>query len=272
VTVILQISDPHFGTERAAVVNALSLLVKKKKPDIAIWSGDITQRARHAQFTAAREFADKLAIPQLLAIPGNHDIPLFNLAARIFFPYASYKRAFGNDLEPIFESEELLILCLNTTRPWRHKNGEVSKRQIDRVTNKVAKANSLQLKVIVTHQPVSVELPDDDENLLIGYSRAIESWASAGADLILGGHIHRPHVHKIADYLGPSAGNLWSVQAGTAISKRTRDGIPNSINLIRYNIENGQRYCFVERWDFDLSTQYFQLTHTSSIDLTANAR
>lgn len=264
---LLQISDPHFGTEQAPVVEALVSLVKTQQPEFAIWSGDITQRAHHTQFASAKDFSNRLAIPHLLAIPGNHDIPLFNIIARIFYPYSGYQRVFGNDLEPIFESEELLIICLNTTRPWRHKNGELSRKQIDYVAQKVRKANPSQLRIVVTHQPISIESEKDEENLLIGYEHALKSWASCGVDMILGGHIHRPHAHKIANHFGSMAGNIWSIQAGTAVSSRIRDGIPNSVNLIRYHVGNNKRSCIVERWDFDKTTEQFHLNNKDNIEL-----
>ena len=84
-SVLLQISDPHFGTEQAPVVAALEALAAQQQPDLLVLSGDITQRARPAQFRAARALMERLGAP-LLAIPGNHDIHLFNLWARLRHP------------------------------------------------------------------------------------------------------------------------------------------------------------------------------------------
>ncbi|MGE5864284.1 MAG: metallophosphoesterase, partial [Rhizobacter sp.] len=75
-TVLLQVSDTHFGTERPAVVKALVRLARTQAPDVVVLSGDITQRARRAQFIAARDFMQSLRVPNMLVIPGNHDIPL----------------------------------------------------------------------------------------------------------------------------------------------------------------------------------------------------
>jgi len=55
-SVVLQISDPHFGTEQPPVVEALAALARQQRPDLLVLSGDITQRARPAQFQAARTF------------------------------------------------------------------------------------------------------------------------------------------------------------------------------------------------------------------------
>ena len=76
---ILQVSDPHFGTERRPVVEALVQLASKLKPKVLLLTGDITQRATRQQFSSARAFVERLGVPIVLAIPGNHDIPLFNV-------------------------------------------------------------------------------------------------------------------------------------------------------------------------------------------------
>ena len=88
-SVLLQISDTHFGTEQPQVVEALVALAAQQRPDVVVLSGDITQRARPAQFLAAKAFVDRLGAP-VLAIPGNHDIALFDLWARLTGPYARY--------------------------------------------------------------------------------------------------------------------------------------------------------------------------------------
>lgn len=91
-TTLLQISDAHFGTEQPPVVQALLQLARGQAPDLVVMSGDITQRARRSQFKAARAFVDQLKPAALLTIPGNHDIPLFNLTLRAFAPYSNYSR------------------------------------------------------------------------------------------------------------------------------------------------------------------------------------
>ena len=154
-SVLLHISDPHFGTEQAHVMAALLDLSHQQRPDLLVLCGDITQRACADQFRRARAFVDQLHVP-LLAIPGNHDIPLFNLGARVLQPYARFSAAFGQDLAPEHESPDMLVLGVNTTRWYRHKNGEVSSEQIERVARRLASASPRQLRVVVVHHPVAV--------------------------------------------------------------------------------------------------------------------
>ena len=249
-TVLLHISDPHFGTEQAPVVEALAALARQQQPDLLVLSGDITPRARPAQFLAARALIDQLGAP-LLAIPGNHDIPLFNLWARWRQPYGRHCAAFGADLEPVFRSPDLLVIGVNTTRPYRHEDGELSAAQIDRVAALLGDATQAQLRIVVVHQPLAVERADDVKNLLKGHLQAQRVWARAGADVVLGGHIHLPLVIPLPGLVRP----LWAVQAGTAVSARVRAGAPNSVNLLRWQATEGR--CEVEQWDFAAHTGVF---------------
>lgn len=262
---VLHMSDPHFGTERPLVVKALERLAHTHNPNVLILSGDITQRARAIEFAAARAFVDRLAIPYKLVIAGNHDIPLFDLATRIFLPYSRYCRAFGPDLEPICDMPELLVIAVRTTRRYRHIEGEVSEVQIEGVARRLQQAKKNQLRVVVTHQPVHVTHAVDQEHLLRGHQAAIARWADAGVDLILGGHIHRPFTSPLHEHLADLPRRVWAVQAGTAVSSRIRHDSNNSINLIRYGYENTPSHCVVERWDYNENAGDFLLTN--SLDL-----
>jgi 3',5'-cyclic AMP phosphodiesterase CpdA len=259
-TVLLQVSDPHFGTEQPTVVDALTELASQQRPDLVVLSGDITQRARPAQFRAARALVDRLGAP-VLAVPGNHDIPLFDLWARLRSPYGRYSAAFGIDLEPVHRSPELLVVCVNTTRPWRHKDGEVSALQIDRVARLVEHADPAQLRVVVVHQPIAVTRAEDEPNRLRGHAVALRRWAEAGADLVMGGHIHLPYVMPLQGLARP----LWVVQAGTAVSSRVRDGMPNSVNLLRWGVDAAQGCCRIEQWDYKADDRAFRLAKVSEV-------
>ena len=271
-SVLLQISDTHFGTEQLPVVEALIALAAQQRPEIVVLSGDITQRARPAQFRAAKDFVDRLGVP-VLAIPGNHDLPLFDLWARLIRPYAQYAKVFGADLEPTFSSPDLLVLGVNTTRAWRHKNGEVSAAQIDRVARRLSAASPRQLRVVVMHQPSAVTEARDRPDLLRGHQTALRVWSAAGADLVLGGHIHLPYT------LAPQglARQLWVVQAGTAVSSRTRPGVPNSVHILRWGGHSGAlgdeaqtcveaaACCLLEQWDFARLDQTFVRTVVATV-------
>lgn len=270
-TTLLHISDTHFGTELPEVVAAAQALAGDLKPDVLVLSGDITQRARRAQFDAARAFCDSLGIARQVALPGNHDIPLFNLFARIFSPYGGYMRAFGRELEPELDLPDLLLLCVNTTRPERHKHGEVSPAQINRVVHRLRQARREQLRVVVTHQPACVMREQDEHDRLRGGEAAVQSWSRAGADLVLGGHIHLPYVSDLCVHEAATPRPMFCLQAGTALSHRVRHGSPNSVNVIRWDApaDGAARTCRVERWDYDLADERFEPSQVRDLQLAA---
>ncbi|NML45422.1 metallophosphoesterase [Ramlibacter sp. G-1-2-2] len=268
-TVLLHLSDPHFGTEEPRVVAALLQFTHALRPDVVVLSGDITQRARSAQFAAARRFCDALQVPHLLTLPGNHDIPLYNVAARVLSPYAAYQACFGKDLEPELDLADVLVLGVNTTRPTRHKDGEVSARQIRRVVERLHRARPGQLRVVVTHQPACVLRPEDEKDRLHGGEAAVQAWARAGADLVLGGHIHLPYTSDLVARANATPRPLFCLQAGTALSHRTRHGSPNSVNVVRWSppAPGGMREVRAERWDYDLADDRFEESKGDTLKL-----
>ena len=271
---LLQISDPHFGTERAQVVEALEEFTCKLQPDALLLSGDITQRATCAQFRAARAFVDRLNVPVVVAIPGNHDIPLFNLAARLFSPYAHYQHAFGRELEPQFENDDVQVLGLNTTCWYRHVDGEITRAQIERIARRLETGRPTQCRIVVVHQPVVVTRAEDEGNLIHGHEAAVRRWAAAGADLVVGGHIHLPFVMPLKERWPDLPRAVWAVQAGTAVSHRVRRGARNSVNVIRVTATGltapeghkvAQRSCVVEQWDHAMASKRFERVEVQAL-------
>jgi 3',5'-cyclic AMP phosphodiesterase CpdA len=241
-------------------VDALAALARQQRPDLLVLSGDITQRATPAQFEAAGAFVRRLGVP-MLAIPGNHDIPLFDLWTRLRRPYARYAAAFGPELEPVHRSPDLMAVCVNTTRAWRHKNGEISGPQIERVARLLEGAMPAQLRIVVVHQPIAVTLAEDVPNRLLGHAAALARWAAAGADVVMGGHIHLPFVLALDGLARP----VWAVQAGTAVSLRVRSGAPNSVNLLRWGADASPGCCRIEQWDYSGDDRTFVPAKVSEI-------
>ncbi len=285
---LLQISDPHFGTEQPGAVEALVRLVQRRQPALVLLSGDVTQRATAAQFTAARALCDRLQPVPVIAVPGNHDIPLFALWTRLRRPYARFEAALGPAGDKAWAGPGWQVLLLNTTRWWRHKHGEVSQRQVQATAAQLAAAGPGVLKVVVTHQPVAVPAQADRVDLLRGGAAAIAAWHAAGADLVLGGHIHLPCVLP----LRPAPQPMWAVLAGTAVSTRVRHGTHNSVtellpgqgSVLRWPAalgssasgpgagDAGQRSCTVRFWDWPPGQQDYVARPDIELPLASRAQ
>ena len=98
---LVHLSDLHFGRVDERLLEPLARRVHALAPDVVAVSGDLTQRARTAQFRAARRFLDTLPQP-LLVVPGNHDVPLYNLWQRFLHPLAKYRRYISEEVEPAY--------------------------------------------------------------------------------------------------------------------------------------------------------------------------
>jgi 3',5'-cyclic AMP phosphodiesterase CpdA len=227
---IVHLSDLHFGRVNPSLIDPLIRTVREVGPDLVAISGDLTQRARSHQFQQARTFLDALPKPQII-VPGNHDIPLHNVFARFLEPLTKYKRYITDDLQPVYEDEEVVIVGVNTARSLVFKGGRINESQVGRLREKFCSLENGVVKVVVTHHPF--DLPEGyDERALVGRARmAMTGLAECGADLFLAGHLHVSHTGHTKRYniRGHSA---LVVQAGTATSTRER-GETNSFNLLR---------------------------------------
>lgn len=253
---IAHISDPHFGTEVAKVRDALLRELHDTPPDLVVVSGDITQRARRAQFRAARDFLAALPAVPRLCLPGNHDIPLFDVFTRLVRPYQRFKAHVSDELQPQFVDARCAVLCVDATSRLRHKDGALDEALIEATRARLAQ-HARPFRVVVTHQPLSSATESDRGNVAHGAGQALDQWIRAGADLFLGGHIHLPYCVTAWTLDRNRAAVL--AQAGTCVSHRIRAGIPNSYNLIVLEHEASGRRIRVDRRDFDVQGGAFGL-------------
>lgn len=242
---IAHISDTHFGTEEDRVCTALINDLLRAAPDLVVLTGDITQRARHAQFRAARAFLGSLAPIPVLALPGNHDLPLFDLFTRFTQPYRYYRRYICPTLAPVWQGRGAAVLGVNSTRVLRHKHGALPDGMVREVARHLAGLPQL-FKVVALHHPLAVIEHSDRRNRARAAEQALAAWIDAGADLFLGGHIHLPY----CILAGHGSRQAVILQAGTAVSTRRRGGQSNSFNLVRFET-NGTRRMHIERRDYD---------------------
>lgn len=230
---LVHISDIHFGRVDYAIVESLIVKINEIAPSIVVVSGDLTQRARSAQFIEARAFLDKLPKPQIV-VPGNHDIPMHNVFARFVTPLEKYKKYITDDLEPFFADEEIAVLGINTARSLTIKDGRVNEKQVAVIRRKLCALPEEILKVLVTHHPFDLPEGYNNDQIVGRAETAMREITDCGADVFLAGHIHVSHIGNTATRYKLGAGrNALVVQAGTATSTRGR-GEANSFNVIEF--------------------------------------
>ena len=235
--ILIHISDIHFGRVDYAVIARLREKIAELAPDLLIVSGDLTQRARSAQFIEARDFLDSLPKPQIV-VPGNHDIPMHNPFARFITPLDKYKKYITEDLEPFYADEEIAVIGINTARSLTVKDGNINDKQIAAIRERMCALDDKMLKAVVTHHPFDLPAGFDEDDIVNNAAHAMPLIADCGADVFLSGHLHVSHVaHTANRYKLPTGKNALVIQAGTATSTRGR-GEANSFNVIEFSHPN----------------------------------
>src|SRR5476649_3068280 len=253
---IVHVSDLHFGRVDAALLAPLRALVERLEPDVVVVSGDLSQRARSAEFIAARHFLDSLPGPQIV-VPGNHDVPLYNVFSRFLTPLRKYRQHVTEDLLPEYVDEEIAVLGINTARSLTFKDGRINGQQIAQIGTRLAALSPALTRIIVSHHPF--DLPDQlgEDNLVARAPQAMAAFAACGVDLLLAGHLHASHAGDTAARYRLDGYAALVVQAGTATSTRGR-GEANSFNAIRVEAERIE----VERYSWDEAAAEFVLAKT----------
>jgi 3',5'-cyclic AMP phosphodiesterase CpdA len=231
---IVHLSDIHYGTVDDVIAGRVVEKVNEIGPDVVVVSGDLTQRARTEQFKAARVFLDQLPRP-MIVVPGNHDVPLYNVFDRFFRPLKKYKKHITTDLSPEYFDEELAIVGINTARSLTIKGGRVSRQQIDEVRSQMCGLDDKVLKVVVTHHPFDLPEGMDESDIVGRAEKAMPRLADCGADVFLSGHLHVSNIETTAKRYTLDDGHVaLIIQAGTATSVRVR-GEAHSFNVIQFD-------------------------------------
>jgi len=259
---IAHISDLHFGTVDPAIAEALVEDVAARKPSLVVISGDFTQRARSEQYRQAAKFLKRLPQPQLV-VPGNHDVPLWDVLRRVFRPMERYRRFISDDLMPIFRDDQILVVGVNTARSFTQKSGWISDRQLQEIHDLTCGAAAALMKVVVTHHPFIPSPRDPEGDIVLDAAEALDRLEQCGIDLLLAGHLHLAYHDDIRSHHKSLKRSVLSVQAGTATSTRLR-GEPNAYNwitLIPNRVSVEVRIWNKKTFEQSLITEYERVEH-----------
>ena len=259
---LVHLSDLHFGTVHPAIVPALLDFIRVTRPDLVAISGDLTQRARTAQFRQAREFLDAIPFPQVV-VPGNHDVPLHNVFARLFHMLDRFRRFISEDLEPFYIDDEIAVAGVNTTRALTGKNGRIGRRQLEKLRTRFAIVPPPHVKLVVTHHPFDLPPGVKGDRVVLRARLAMKVLAQIPVDILLAGHFHVGGTTRTTTRYKIDNFSALIVASGTSTSTRGR-GQPNSLNVIQIDgpiVTIAQYRWQADRGMFDLfSTERFVRT------------
>ena len=228
-TRLFHISDVHFGVENRAALDQVAGAVSAERPDAVICTGDLTQRAKHSEYAAAREWFAGLGVPVVLE-PGNHDMPYYNPWERFSDPFRRFRRLEGA-VGATLESADVVLVSLLTTvsAQWRFpwSDGVVKPPALAKTLGALDRLrDDPRHKIVIGHHPL-LGPQDDRANPTIGGDAAFAALAAAGADAMLSGHIHVP-----IDEVRTRDGHAMRIIGAGTLSTRLRHGAPPSYRVI----------------------------------------
>lgn len=229
-TLLFHLSDIHFGLEHNRALDWVVAEIAARRPAAVLITGDLTMRARHREFAAARDWILSLQAPVTVEV-GNHDMPYFNLIERFFAPYKRFQ-----GIEQMVEKEldlpGISIVSLKTAvrmQPrFNWSKGWISSAAMEKC---LAAIDALPLgqKVLVTaHHPL-VEAGTNGTALTHGGTKALAELARRKVVAVLSGHVHDAFDIMQQTENGP----IRMIGAGT-LSQRIRS-TPQSFNELRFD-------------------------------------
>ena len=214
-TRLLHISDLHFGAVNDRLMDPLLALAHRMQPDAVIVSGDLTQRARGAEFREAAAFLARFGLP-VLAVPGNHDAPLYNLPMRLLAPFRGYLQQINPVLEPVLMLPGAVVAGVNTANPMVWKAGRLRSASAQALARAFGAVPAGLVRIAVMHH-APVPAADGTPADLHDPAAVLRDLIAAGTDIVLSGHTHMP-LFGAAEM----AGRILFLQVGTAISTRLK--------------------------------------------------
>ena len=242
---LVHISDIHFGRVVPSVAESLLAALETDAPDLVVISGDLTQRARRGQYRMARDYLNRIPFPKIV-VPGNHDVPLYNVARRFLRPLTRYRRYITRDMAPFYQDDEIAVLGINTARSLTFTKGRISEAQIELIRRRFCPIPDNVFKILVTHHPF-LPPPENLKLPLVGRAhKALRMVEACNLDLLLAGHFHMSYAGGSHSAYRTLARSVLVIQAGTAASSRMRtEG--NAYNLI--HIHKARVTLRVRMWD-----------------------
>lgn len=226
---LAHLSDIHFGGENPAATAGALEIVNDGAFDLVVVSGDLTRFAEKAEFAQAADWLARLR-PPVLVTPGNHDAPYLAWAERVFAPFRRFERAVGPAAAQAWRGAGLAVRGVNTARGAQPRlnwsKGQISPGQVRAAADWFRDAPGDCLRVLVCHHPLIEMIGGPMTARVWNGEAAARTFAEAGVDLVLSGHIHAPFAwpYPYGD------GRTYAVGAGT-LSTRER-GVPPGFNVV----------------------------------------
>ena len=128
---LVHLSDLHFGAHDERLVEAVERRGRRAEARPGRHQRRLhparTDRAVQAR-RASSSNGCASAGHEVLGVPGNHDVPLYDVLRRFLSPLARYRRFIDESLCPFVELPGVAVLGINTARSLTFKDGRINRR------------------------------------------------------------------------------------------------------------------------------------------------
>ena len=223
---LLQFSDVHFGVEHPDACAAALDYAHATPCDLILITGDVTQQGLPDEFEAAGRWIQAMPEPRFVIV-GNHDVPYYDVMARVFYPWRAFEAATGHPAhDGQFLRDNLMVRGVTTARGWQARpnwsKGVIDLDQTRRAAEALRQAPVGALRVLACHHPLIEMIGTPMTGDVKRGDKAAVIFAEAGVDLIMTGHVHVPFALAI----DLSDRCSYAVGCGT-LSKRERGARPS---------------------------------------------
>ncbi|MGH2970629.1 MAG: metallophosphoesterase family protein [Gaiellaceae bacterium] len=230
---ILHVSDLHIGTrEDPLVEQALVRLAGEVRPEVVVASGDLTNRGRRNEHERAHSLLSSLGAP-VVAVPGNHDLP-YTFPARFTSPWREFERMWETT-EPTYASPAIHVVGLNSARPYRHQSGAIRDAQLRGAADRLHSAAPGAYRIVVLHHHmIGAPWRTARKRPVARRNHVLRELVSAGADLIVAGHIHQAAVserHEFEVVSGDVPSVVVSIAPGLGQPRPRRAGEARGLHV-----------------------------------------
>ncbi len=262
---IAHISDLHFGYNDPLLVEALHDALWKIDPDVLAVSGDLVEHATVQEFEQVRAFLDTLPKPQIV-VPGNHDLPFYNLWLRALEGLKNFRRYVSGDPTPTYIDDHVAVIGFESAHHFPVRGGKITEQQLDSIVERFSAVPDQLLRALVTHHPFDLPEPARASSL-IGHARHAVTRLAPVVDVLLAGHIHVSSSGSTSSRYNTGEHAMVFVQAGTAVSNRHK-GEVNSFNVLQTGRSaQGEKQIEIERHAWDGTAGEFRCHRTNEYRL-----
>jgi 3',5'-cyclic AMP phosphodiesterase CpdA len=215
------LADLHFGSVSKGLEDLLLEDLVAQDPEAVLIAGDLTMRATSREYADARRWLDRLPLERLV-VPGNHDIPKFNLFKRFFSPFDRFKSVIHENERDPLDLDQCYVTGLNTVASWqphlRWQEGRVRRSTVKSFAHAISQTPPDKFRIVVAHHPFA-KVPDMDGARPVRRAVSmLDAFHDNQVDLVLSGHTHQSYVLPMTG----EGNQLVAVGAPTALSSRTR--------------------------------------------------